>query len=221
MAAARTPWDAARVYELLTGSGMAMAAGLNAYVPLIGLGLLSRYTDVLALPAGWDWLESTPALIVLGVLLAVEVVADKIPAVDSVNDVLQTAVRPAAGGIVFAAGSTSETAAVTDPSTLLQDWQWVPIVLGVLLALTTHATKAVVRPVVNTATLGTGAPVVSAAEDVSSVALVIVSVVLPALVALLVIVVLVLLVLAVRRRVAARAAPPLRHAQGESRDTGP
>jgi len=202
------------VLELLTGSGMAMAAGLNAYVPLIGLGLLSRYTDLLALPAGWGWLESTPALVVLGVLLAVEVVADKIPVVDSVNDVLQTVVRPAAGGIVFAAGSASETAAVADPGTLLRDWQWVPIVLGVLLALTTHTTKAVARPAVNTMTAGTGAPVVSAAEDVSSVALVLVSVLLPALVALLVVVVLVLLVLAVRRRIAARAARPLRHAHG-------
>ena len=203
--------------ELLTGSGMAMAAGLNAYVPLIGLGLLSRYTDLLALPQGWQWLESTPALGILAVLLLVEVVADKIPVLDSVNDSLQTLVRPAAGGMVFAAGSASETAAVSDPSTLVQDWRWVPVLLGVLLALSTHLTKAVARPAVNTVTAGTGAPVVSTAEDISSVALVLVSVLLPVLVALLVVVVLVLLVLAVRRRLAVRGAPPVRHAHGASR----
>ncbi|PFG38072.1 uncharacterized protein DUF4126 [Georgenia soli] len=203
--------------ELLTGSGMAMAAGLNAYVPLIGLGLLSRYTDLVALPQGWQWLESTPALGILAVLLLVEVVADKVPVVDSVNDALQTLVRPAAGGMVFAAGSASETAAVSDPATLVQDWRWAPVLLGVLLALATHLTKAVARPAVNTATAGTGAPVVSTAEDVSSVALVLVSVVLPALVALLVVVVLALLVLAVRRRLAARADRPLRHARSVTR----
>ncbi|RPF28398.1 uncharacterized protein DUF4126 [Georgenia muralis] len=189
----------------MTGSGMAMAAGLNAYVPLIALGLLSRFSDLLALPAGWSWLESTPALVVLGVLLVVEVVADKIPAVDSVNDVIQTAVRPTAGGIVFAAGSASQTQAVPDPSTLLQDWQWVPVVLGVLLALTTHAAKSLSRPVVNTATAGVGAPVASTVEDVSAVGLVLVAVLVPVLVTVLAVVVLVLAVLAVRRWLAARS----------------
>ncbi|MPV36740.1 DUF4126 domain-containing protein [Georgenia subflava] len=202
--------------ELLTGSGLAMAAGLNAYIPLLGLGLLSRFTDLLSLPAGWQWLESTPALAVLAVLLLVEVVADKIPAVDSVNDVLQTAVRPVSGGMVFAAGSSSETTAVTDPASLLQDWRWVPVVLGVLLALTTHTTKTLSRPVVNTATVGVGAPVVSTAEDASAVGLVIASVLLPVLVGLLVVVVLVLLVLAVRRRLAARSTPPRYTAPGAS-----
>lgn len=190
--------------ELLTGSGLAMAAGLNAYVPLLGLGLLSRFTDVLELPTGWAWIESTPALVVLAVLLAVEMVADKVPVVDSVNDVLQTAVRPAAGGIVFAAGATSQTAAVPDPAVLLQDWRWVPVVLGVLLALMTHTTKTLARPVVNASTGGVGAPVVSAAEDASAVGLVLASLLLPVLVALLVVVLLVLAVLAVRRRLAAR-----------------
>ncbi|WP_418605957.1 DUF4126 family protein [Georgenia sp. SUBG003] len=90
---------------------------------------------------GWQWLESTPALVILAVLLLTEVVADKVPVVDSANDALQTLVRPAAGGVVFAAGSASETAAVTDPGTLAQDWRWVPVLLGVLLALAIHLTK--------------------------------------------------------------------------------
>lgn len=198
--------------ELLTGSGMAMAAGLNAYIPLIALGLLSRYSDLLTLPAGWTWLESTPALVILAVLLAVEVVADKIPAVDSVNDIVQTAVRPTAGGIVFAAGSASQTAAVPDPAVLLEGWRWVPIALGVVLAATTHTAKALSRPVVDTSTAGAGAPVASTVEDVASVGLVVVSVLLPVLVAVLAIVVLTLFVLAVARWLRTRrgAPPPLR-----------
>lgn len=168
---------------MLTGSGLAVAAGLNAYIPLLALGLLSRFTDLLQLPAAWAWLESPAALVILVVLLAVEVVADKIPAVDSVNDVLQTVVRPAAGGMVFAAGSGSQTVAIEDPSTIFQSGAWVPIALGVFLALTTHTTKALGRPVVNISTAGAGAPVVSTAEDVSAVALVGVSVFLPILIA--------------------------------------
>lgn len=49
--------------ELLTGLGLATAAGLNAYIPLLALGLLSRFTDLVSLPHGYGWLENAePAL---------------------------------------------------------------------------------------------------------------------------------------------------------------
>lgn len=194
--------------ELLTGSGMAMAAGLNAYIPLLALGLMSRLTDLVGLPAGWQWLESTPALVILAVLLVVEVVADKIPVVDSVNDAVQTLVRPTAGGIVFAAGAGSQTGAITDPATLAEEWRWVPVVLGVVLALATHLTKSAARPVANAGTGGLAAPMVSTAEDASAVVLVAVSVLLPVLVAALVAALAVLVVLALRRRLRRRRAHP-------------
>src|SRR6218665_2291645 len=100
--------------EIITGVVLASAAGLNAYIPLLGLGLLSRFTEVVALPEGWRWLENEWALMLVGVLLIVELVVDKVPALDSVNDVLQTVVRPASGGMVFSAGAGSDTIAVTD-----------------------------------------------------------------------------------------------------------
>lgn len=159
-----------------------MAAGLNAYIPLLALGLLSRYTDLLQLPVGWGWLESPAALAILGVLLVVEIVADKVPAVDTVNDVLQTAIRPAAGGMVFAAGSASQTIAVENPAEIFQSGAWIPILLGIVLALTAHTAKAIGRPIVNVSTAGAGGPVVSAAEDVSAAALVGISVIVPLLV---------------------------------------
>ncbi len=179
------------VLELLTGSGLAVAAGLNAYIPLLALGLLSRFTDLVQLPGGWTWLEHPASLIILAILLAIEVVADKIPAVDSVNDAIQTVIRPAAGGMVFAAGSGSQTIAIEDPATIFQTGAWVPIALGVFLALTTHTAKAIGRPIVNVSTAGAGGPVVSTAEDVSSAALVGVSVFLPLLVALVLVVLIV------------------------------
>jgi hypothetical protein len=82
------------VLEALTGTGLAASAGLNAYIPLLSVGLLTRYTDAISLPSEWQWLENPWVLSILGILLTIEFIADKIPAVDHVNDVLQTVVRP-------------------------------------------------------------------------------------------------------------------------------
>src|SRR5690349_15404456 len=133
--------------ELLTGTGLAFAAGLNAYIPLLVLGLSSRIFDFVQLPPGWTWLSNEWVLVILGVLLVIEIVADKIPAVDSVNDVIQTIVRPASGGIVFGSGSASQTALVDDPAAFFTSYQWVPIVIGIVIALLVHAGKAFSRPV--------------------------------------------------------------------------
>ena len=157
--------------EALTGTGLATAAGLNAYIPLLVIGALARWTDLMDTPAGWEWLTNGWVLAVLAVLLALEVVADKVPGVDSVNDIVQTVVRPVAGGIAFGAGSSSQTAVVTDPQAFVESGRWVPIVIGIVLALVVHGAKATARPVVNVATLGAGAPVASTVEDVTSVGL--------------------------------------------------
>ena len=87
--------------EILTGTGLAAAAGLNAYIPLLLVGLGARFTDLITLPAGWAWLENEWVLGVVTVLLVIEFVADKIPAVDTINDWIQTVVRPTAGGLVY------------------------------------------------------------------------------------------------------------------------
>jgi hypothetical protein len=170
--------------EILTGTGLAAAAGLNAYIPLLLLGLGARFVDFIVLPAGWTWLENEWVLGILGVLLVIEFFADKIPAVDTVNDVLQTVVRPASGGIVFGSGSASETAAVTDPAAFFSSNQWVPIVSGVVIALLVHGAKMAARPALNAATFGLAAPVASAFEDVSSVFLSVFAILVPILVVL-------------------------------------
>ncbi|TPX01190.1 DUF4126 domain-containing protein, partial [Schumannella luteola] len=71
-------------------------------------GIAGRF-DWIQLPGGWTWLENEWVLLILAVLLVVEIVADKVPAVDSVNDWIQTVVRPASGGIVFAGGIGTST----------------------------------------------------------------------------------------------------------------
>ncbi|MFD6637861.1 DUF4126 domain-containing protein [Micromonospora chalcea] len=168
--------------EVLTGSGLAASAGLNAYIPLLLMGLLSRYTDLVELPSGWQWLGNGWVVLILAVLLVVETVADKVPVVDHVNDVVQTVVRPTAGGLAFGAGAGSETVTVSDPDTFFSTHQWVPVVVGVLIALGVHLLKAAARPIINATTAGVGAPVASTAEDATSVVMSVVALLLPVLV---------------------------------------
>ena len=168
--------------ELLTGFGLATAAGLNAYIPLLLLGALSRFTDLVTLPQGWAWLENGWVMSIVGVLLMIEIVADKIPALDSINDAIQTFVRPTAGGIVFGSGTAAQTSAVADPGAFAQSGQWIPVVMGVITALVVSLTKSAVRPAANVATAGVAAPVLSTLEDATSVSLVFIAILIPVLV---------------------------------------
>jgi Domain of unknown function (DUF4126) len=188
------------VLEALTGTGLAASAGLNAYIPLLIMGLLARFTDAINLPSGWQWLSNGWVLAILAMLLAIEVVADKVPVVDHVNDVVQTVVRPTAGGIVFGAGSSSQTATVTDPGSFFGSHQWVPIAAGVLIALCVHGLKAASRPVINATTAGVGAPVASTAEDIGSIVMSLLAILLPILVLLGLVLLVSSSVWAIRRR---------------------
>jgi hypothetical protein len=168
--------------ELMTGFGLATAAGLNAYIPMLLMGLLARFTSLVSLPHGWTWLENGWVMGIVAVLLAVEIVADKIPALDSINDMVQTFVRPTAGGIVFGSGTAAQTAAVSDPAEFARTGQWVPVAIGVVTALVVHLTKTAVRPAANAATAGIAAPVLSTIEDFTSVSLSFIAILIPALV---------------------------------------
>jgi Domain of unknown function (DUF4126) len=161
---------------LLAAFGLAAATGLNAYLPLLIVGLLARYTDLVALKAPWDALTHPVVLIVIGVLLAIEITVDKIPAVDTVNDVIQTVFRPAAGAILFAASGN----VISDVSPVLA------MVCGLVIAGGVHTAKAVARPAVTAGTMGAGNPVVSLAEDTVSGVTTVVAVVAPVLIMLLV-----------------------------------
>jgi hypothetical protein len=167
------------MFATLTGLGLSASAGLNAYIPILVVGLLARFTDAIALPHQFAWMTHGWALAAVAALLAVEVVLDKVAIVDHVNDAIQTFIRPAAGGAVFAA---SNAAARIDHSGWMIDHPWVGWALGILVALCVHVTKAGARPVVNVSTVGIGTPFVSAAEDVMSLGMSLVAILIPALV---------------------------------------
>lgn len=180
---------------LSSALALASSAGLNAYIPLLAYGLLARYTDVVTLPEGWTWLQDPILLLIVAILLAVELVADKFPGIDSINDFIQTLIRPSAGGIVFA--SALADAPVSDGSVFRQADTWVALGIGFAIALVMHLTKSVSRPVVNAGTVGVGAPVVSTAENVVAASLTATAFFFPALALLLLVTVVAMIALVV------------------------
>ncbi|WP_150236360.1 DUF4126 domain-containing protein [Nocardiopsis quinghaiensis] len=177
------------MFATLTGLGLASAAGLNAYIPLLAVGLIARFTDLVPLGESWQWIEHPVTLVVLTVLLVVEFVADKVPAFDSANDVLQTVVRPTSGGITFGAGASAvelteltEITGAASGTAAGEGASWGPVVAGVVIALLFHLVKALARPVVNTMTAGCAAPAVSFLEDAASLVTSLAALLLPVLV---------------------------------------
>lgn len=169
--------------ELLTGIftafGLSASAGLNAYIPLLIVGLIARYTDLLNLSKPWDTLASPWIILLLCVLVIIEMLADKVPAVNHINDLIQTVIRPTAGAIAFAASAN----VVTDVSPVLA------MGAGLLVAGTVHVAKAgVMRPLVTATTGGTANTPVSIAEDVTSTLLSLVAIIVPILIGTLIIV---------------------------------
>lgn len=164
---------------ILSAFGLSASAGLNAYIPLLVVAFLAKYTNLIHLSSPWDALTSWWTIGVLLLLSLVEFFADKIPLVNHINDIVQTIVRPAAGAIAFAASAH----VLTDMHPVLS------IVLGLLVAGGVHAVKAVaVRPAVTAATAGTGNIPVSLLEDLTSTVVSILSVIVPVIIACLLIV---------------------------------
>lgn len=166
--------------SVFTAFGLSASAGLNAYIPLLVVAVIARFTDLISLSPPWDTLTSWWVILLLLVLGAVEFFADKVPAVNHANDLIQTFVRPVAGAIAFAASAD----VITDIHPVLA------LAAGLLVAGGVHTVKsAAVRPAVTATTGGAGNVPVSILEDVVSTVLSILAVVIPVLVAAVVILV--------------------------------
>ncbi len=157
---------------LLSALGLSASAGLNAYIPLLVVGLLNRFTDLIDLAGPYDLLSHAAILSVLGVLIVIELLADNIPLINHVNDAIQTFIRPTAGAIAFAAATDSANVAPV-----------LALAAGLIVAGGVHATKSVVvRPAVNAATGGVGNTPVSLAEDAVAYTMSITAIALPVLI---------------------------------------
>lgn len=152
---------------------LAASAGLRAWLPLLLAGGLARL-GVLDLGPSFQFLGSNKALLVFGVATVVEVVGDKIPAVDHALDLIGTPLRPAVGALLAA----SVLGTVSDPLTA--------IVLGTAVgapsALVPHAAKSALRAASTATTGGLANPLLSLLEDVISIVTFVAAVLVPVLV---------------------------------------
>lgn len=157
--------------NLFSAFGLSSAAGLNAYLPLLIVGLITRYTDLWQLQAPYDVLASPIALIILAVLAAVDFLADKIPVVDHIAHIVGMIVHPVAGAILFA----------SQANILTNIHPVVAMVAGVTVAGGLHAGRAAIRPVATATTGGIGNPIISFIEDVISLVLSVLAIFVPLL----------------------------------------
>lgn len=187
---------------IFSAFGLSASAGLNAYIPLLVVGVLAHYTNLVKLSAPYDALANPWILIMLGLLLIVEMLADKVPAVNHLNDAIQTFIRPAAGAIAFAA-STNVIQGINPI---------VALACGLLVAGSIHLAKsAVVRPLVTVSTAGAGNLPVSMAEDATATAVSFLAVLLPIAIVAVVLIAIVVLLWWLGRRHDTGAAPGTTH----------
>jgi uncharacterized membrane protein len=164
------------LYAVLLGLSLAASTGLNTFLPLLMLAGAAHFKVLDAsqvLNGSFAWIASGGALTALALAAVVEVVGDKIPAVDHLLDGFGTLARPVVGA--FAAASVFTNA---DPAMAAL----AGLVIGAPTALGFHAAKAGTRAASSATTLGVANPVLSTIEDIVAVLFPIVGLVAPLLV---------------------------------------
>jgi hypothetical protein len=187
------------IVAYFTALGLATAAGLNAWIPLLATGLLARWTDVIDLDGTWASLEDTAVLVALAGVAVLDFVGDKVPGVDHVLHGAGTVIAPVTGVVAALASSSA-----LDVSPALMT------IIGLVAAETSHGTRMAIRPFSTATTGGAGNPVVSLVEDVVSFGLSFVAILLPVLAALIVVAMFAAawtVIRRLRRRLRERSAP--------------
>jgi hypothetical protein len=134
--------------------GSAWLSGLNLYATVATLGILQRF-GLAALPGDLHVLANGWVIAAAVSLYIVEFVADKVPVVDSIWDVIHTFIRvPAGAALAFAAFAQA------DPAVRV-----IAILLGGGVALSSHGTKAAIRAAANTSPEPVSNIALSLAED--------------------------------------------------------
>jgi len=148
------------VLAALLGLGLAASAGLKTFVPLLCLAVAARFQLFgFHLSGSFAWLQSTGALVALGVATIAELAADKIPVVDHLLSLVGTVVRPAAGALAAAAAFSH-----LDPTAAAI----AGLIIGAPTALAVHSVQATTRVASTATTAGLANPVLSIVEDIAA-----------------------------------------------------
>jgi len=153
------------------GMGLAAAAGLRVFVPVLGAGLAAHFGG-LSLSSGFDWVASPAALVAFGTATVLEVFAYYVPWLDHLLDLVATPTAVAAGVLASAA-------VIVDLPPLLR---WSLAIVGGGGVAGIFQMLSVATRVKSTATTGgLGNPVVATAESAGAVALTLVALAVPLL----------------------------------------
>ncbi|MGZ5436968.1 MAG: DUF4126 domain-containing protein [Pyrinomonadaceae bacterium] len=159
------------ISTLAVSLGASWVSGINLYATVATLGLLSRFAN-LKLPGELDVVTNWWVIGVALFMFVVEFVADKVPVVDSIWDVIHTFIRIPAGAVIAATAFGDFDRSV----------QVVALLVGGGLALSSHGTKAATRALINTSPEPFSNVVVSLAEDALVIVAVVLALFLPVLV---------------------------------------
>jgi len=159
------------ISTLAVSLGASWVSGINLYATVATLGLLGRLAH-LKLPGELDVVTNWWVIGVALFLFVVEFIADKVPVVDSVWDVIHTFIRIPAGAVLAATAFGNFDRSI----------QVIAFLVGGSLALSSHGTKASLRALVNTSPEPFSNIVLSLLEDVLVVGSVLLAVFLPAMV---------------------------------------
>ncbi len=154
--------------EYLLAIGLGIATGTNAYLPMLVVGALAKWTPLVHLPDQWQWLSADWTLIILATLVVGEFVAARIPGFATWNDILQTAVRPTSAGLTVVSTTAGGAGVVTDWDQWWASGGWVPVVLAIAVSLTVHLLKLVFRAGIDAVSGGLATPVVAWVDDTTS-----------------------------------------------------
>lgn len=185
------------IVNFLSAFGLSTAAGLNAYLPLLTVGLLARYTSLIHLEGPYALLSNPVVLLIIAVLALIDFIGDKIPAVDHALHTVGLVIAPIAGAILFM--STNSGAGSVSPL--------LAAICGIVLALGTHSARATARPLATMTTAGVANPVISFFEDATALVLSVLAILVPVLAFVLVLVFAVLMLMLFRRLAARRRRP--------------
>jgi uncharacterized membrane protein len=127
------------IQTIALSAGLAWASGLRLYLVVFLAGLLS-YFGLLHLPETLSVLHHPLVIAVAGIMALAELIADKVPAFDSLWDAFQTFIRIPAGALLaaFAMGEV-------DPA-----WTLAAGLIGGTITAGTHFAKAGSRLAINT-----------------------------------------------------------------------
>ena len=155
--------------SLALGLGLAAAVGLRVFLPLLILGLAAR-AGIVPVTAGFDWVATTPALLMFGVAAVTEITAYYVPLLDNALDGI-------AGPLAVVAGIGVMALALGDAPPMVR-WT-LAIIAGGGAAAVTQSTTTVLRGTSTAFTAGLGNHVLATAEIMGAIGLSILAILLP------------------------------------------